>query len=99
MLRAHRAAAGEPVQLHQVYMLLGDPALRLRVAPSEPIPAVDGGDDPRPDDVTGESERVPQAWPGSASGCEIRPSGRAAGPLGPAVMLLGLTLLIRRRRA
>ena len=99
MLRAHRAAAGEPVQLHRVYMLLGDPALRLRVAPAEPNPAVDRGNDPRPDDVTAESGRVPDAWPGSASGCEIKPSGRAAGPFGPAVMLLGLMLLIRRRRA
>ena len=99
MLRAHRAAAGEPVQLHQVHMLLGDPALRLRVAPSEPNPPVDRGLDSPPNDVTGESGRVPDAWPGSASGCEIKPSGRAGGPFGPAVLLLGLTLLIRRRRA
>ena len=99
MLRAHRAAGGKPVQLHQVYMLLGDPALRLRVAPAEPNPAVDRGNDPRPDDVTAESGRVPVARPGSASGCEIKPSGRAAGPFGPVVLLLGLTLLIRRRRA
>ena len=50
-------------------------------------------------DVTAESGRVPVARPGSASGCEIKPSGRAAGPFGPVVLLLGLTLLIRRRRA
>jgi hypothetical protein len=99
MLRAHRAAGDEPVQLHQVYMLLGDPALRLRVTPSEPNPAVDPGNEPRPNDVTGESGRVPGAWSGSASGCEIKPSGRSGGPFGPAVLLLGLALLIRRRRA
>jgi hypothetical protein len=99
MLRAHRAAAGEPLQLHQVYMLLGDPALRLRVAPPEPIPAVHGRNDARTDDVTTESGPVSDAWPGSASGCEIKPSGRAGGPFGPAVLLLGLTLLVRRRRA
>ena len=99
MLRAHRAAANEPVQLHQVYMLLGDPALRLRVTPPEPNPAVEAGNEPPPNDVTGESGRVPDAWPGSASGCEIKPSGRAGGPFGPAVLALGLALLLRRRRA
>ncbi len=99
MLRAHQAARDEPVQLHQVYMLLGDPALRLRVTPSEPNPDTEPGNEPRPNEVTGESGGVPDAWPGSASGCEIKPSGRAGGPFGPAVLLLGLALLIRRRRA
>ena len=99
MLRAHRVAAGEPVQLHQVYMLLGDPALRLRVTPSEANPPVDRGNDSPPNDVTGAPVAVPDAWPGSASGCEIKPSGRAGGPFGPAVLLLALTLLICRRRA
>lgn len=99
MLRAHRAAGGEPLQLHRVYMLLGDPALRLRVAPPEPIPAFDGRDDARTDDVIVESGPVHGAWPSSASGCEIKSSGRAGGPFGPAVLLLGLTLIVRRRRA
>ena len=99
MLAAHRAAAGDPVQLHQVYMLLGDPALRLRAAPSDPNPAVDQDNDPRSGHVNDAAARVPDAQPGSAYGCEIEPSGEAGGPFGPAVLLLGLTLLIGRRRA
>jgi len=98
MLRAHRAAGDEPVQLHQVYMLLGDPALRLRPAPAEPNLAAGPGNHSRPDDVTGEAARVQDARPSSPYGCEIELSGRAGGPFGPAVLLLGLTLLIRRRR-
>jgi len=31
MIRAHQAASGAPLPLHQVYMLLGDPARRLGV--------------------------------------------------------------------
>ncbi|MBT8482258.1 MAG: hypothetical protein HKP36_11785 [Myxococcales bacterium] len=98
VLAAHRAAAGEPVQLHQVYMLLGDPALRLRVAPSESNPAVDQDDDSPLDEVSDARGPVAERRPGSAYGCEIAPSGGAGGPLGPAALLLGLTLMIRGRR-
>jgi hypothetical protein len=95
MLLAHRAAAGAPTELHRVYMLLGDPALRLRVSTSAP----DSNPDPVPDEPLPDPFPSPDARPGSASGCEIKPSGRAGGPVGPAVLLLGITLLIRRRRA
>ncbi len=99
MLRGHRAARGEPAQLHQVYMLAGDPALRLRVAKSEPGPEPDPGVDPLPGVRSDVPADAPNASLGLSSGCEIKHPGTSQGPLGPAVMLLGLALLIRRRRA
>ncbi len=88
----------EPVELHRVYILLGDPALRLRVASPDPSPDADPRNDPPGVDVTGEADPVLDARPSSTSGCEIKPSQRAGGPFEPAVLLLGLALLIGRRR-
>lgn len=99
LLRAHQAASGEPVQLHRVYMLLGDPALRLRVAKSEPNLEPETVIEPPPLDETAQAGPRAADTTSPAYGCEIKPSGAAGGPLGPLVLLLSLTLLIRRRRA
>lgn len=95
MLRAHQAAAGAQTELHRVFMLLGDPALRLRVAKSGPDPEPDPEPGSSPDDP-GQS---PVPSPSVASGCEITPPGTTSGPFGPALLLFGLAMLIRRRRA
>ena len=88
MLRGHQAAADADAQLHRVYMLLGDPALRLRAPKSDPRP----GPGP-PDSPPSEAPAL-----GLASGCEIEPLAASRGPLGPLGILLGLAALIRRRR-
>ena len=99
MLRAHRAARGGPTELHRVYMLLGDPALRLRVSKSEPDPDPEPGIDPPTADGTGQTDARPDEPPSGGSGCEIKPRGAAGGRFGSALVLLGLGLFIRRRRA
>jgi hypothetical protein len=95
MLRAHRAAAGAETQLHRVYMLLGDPALRLRETKSEPGPE----HEPPPVIDTGPPPSGAEPLSRSAGGCEIKHPGPSRGPLGPALVLLGLAMRIRRRRA
>ena len=102
MMRAHQAATDASVPQHRVYMLLGDPALRLRAAESQPAPGPEPASDPGPDDGTGEpvAPRIsPDQSPASASGCEIAPSGAGHGRYGLGVLVLGAVLLIRRRRA
>ncbi|MGB5546419.1 MAG: hypothetical protein WBM74_07590, partial [Polyangiales bacterium] len=79
------------------YMLAGDPALRLRAAKSVPDP--DPGVDPQPGLGSDVPPDAPSASLGPSSGCEIKHPGTSQGPLGPAAMLLGLAVLIRRRRA
>lgn len=95
MLRGHRAAAGVPAELHRVYMLLGDPALRLRQAKSEPDPEPNPPPSERPDLPNPD----PGASPSSSSGCEIKAPVDAGGPLWPAAALIVLAMTIRRRRA
>jgi MYXO-CTERM domain-containing protein len=102
MIRAHKAATDASVPQHRVYMLLGDPALRLRSAPAqpdpEPLPPMDSTPGSTPDANPGPvgAGDDPAA---SALGCEIAPSGAGHGPYGLGVLLLGAVLLIRRRRA
>jgi MYXO-CTERM domain-containing protein len=98
MIRAHQAALDAPVQLHRVYMLLGDPALRLRAAKAQPDPGIDpppgaGPGDPGVLPGTGDDSTI------SLSGCEIAPPGTGHGPFGLGLLLLGVVLAIRRRRA
>ncbi len=99
MIRAHQAAVGAPVPLHRVYMLLGDPALRLRAAKAQPDPEPDPNSDPDP-------ASEPVGGPGAGgdpsatgSGCEIGAPGAGRGPLGLGFWVASLALLIRRRRA
>ncbi|MGB5547235.1 MAG: C25 family cysteine peptidase, partial [Polyangiales bacterium] len=100
MLWAHQAAEGAPLDMHRVYMLLGDPALRLRA------PKVQPGSEPEPEpelppgDTGGEPvvpARTVDNPPASASGCEVSASGSAQTPTGLALMLLSLVLVLRRR--
>jgi hypothetical protein len=101
MLRGHQAAAGAERQLHRVYMLLGDPALRLRAAKTEPPPDPEPKPEPEPEPSGEPNPPLLQTdpGPGLGSGCEIRPLGDSSGLLGRALLLLGLVLMIRRRRA
>jgi MYXO-CTERM domain-containing protein len=104
MIRAHQAARAAPVALHWVYLLLGDPALRLRAAktPPEPEPDADPEIKPPPSTSPGEPGGPPQAEvdsTGFGSGCEIAPSGSGQGPLGLALLVFSVVLAIRRRRA
>jgi Ca2+-binding RTX toxin-like protein len=100
MIQAHQTARGAPVPLHRVYMLLGDPALRLRTAKAQPDP--DRGPDPIPDpELPIESVGGPRTGSDlvdSGSGCDITPSGAGRVPVGLCLLVAGLTLAIRRRR-
>ncbi|MGB8329527.1 MAG: C25 family cysteine peptidase [Polyangiales bacterium] len=110
MIRAHRAANDAPLALHRVYMLLGDPALRLRAPKAQPDPEPDpdpdpGFDpdpavDPAPITVPDQTDGPPRiADDPSGSGCEIVLPGRARAPFGPTLVLVALMLAIRRRLA
>ena len=98
MIRAHQAAGDAPVSLHRVYMLLGDPALRLRAAKAQPDHEID----PPPGDgstAPGGLPRVGEDSPASGSGCEIAPVRKGRGPFGLGLLVIGVVLAIRRRRA
>ncbi len=97
MIEAHRAARGAPVQLHRVFVLLGDPALRLRAAKAQPDPGPDPNADPG---VPSDPTSLPRAESdslGLASGCEIAPPGARRGLFGPGLLVIGLVLALRRR--
>ena len=95
ILLGHRAAFDAPVQLHRVYTLLGDPALRLREPKAAPDPEFASIGDPRRS--VDPSRTEPLARDGGSS-CEIGAQGRGQGPLGTWLLVLGLALLIRGRR-
>ncbi len=87
MIRAHEAARGAPVSMHRVYMLLGDPALRLRAAKAEPGPGDPGGT-PRAADQAAET----------GSGCEIGAPGAGQNPAGVTLLVFGIAFSIAARR-
>lgn len=99
MLRAHEAAANAPVAQHRVYLLLGDPALRLRApkaaAAPEPAPPVPS-DDPSRNPVQTSSEVEVSTDAGSS--CAVRAPGAGEGPSGLALLVSGALLAARRRR-
>ena len=99
MLAAHGASATAPLETHRVYVLLGDPALRLRQQKSVPDSASDRGPEPSPtpDDPTGTPRLAADPEP-PHSGCEIGARGRQRGPVAPALLLLGLMWAIGARR-
>ena len=101
MIRAHQGATDATVPQHRVYTLLGDPALRLRVAAetqSEPVPEPTSS--PLPVDPAGEPEPSPSpAAANSAPGCEIRPQGSPAARFLAVFLTLAFALRVRRRRA
>jgi MYXO-CTERM domain-containing protein len=106
MIRAHRAATDASVAQHRVFMLLGDPALRLRPAPREPEPEPSAEPDPSivsppssGPDLSSLPPRTEAALPASTAGCEIARSDRDEGPAGPGLLILGAVLLIRQRRS
>jgi hypothetical protein len=92
MLAAHRAAAGAPLAAHHAYILLGDPALRLRQPKAAPEPV------PTPNEPTGTPRTGPEV-DGSGSGCEIATPATGRGPMLPSLFLLGWVLANRRHRA
>lgn len=97
MIRAHEAARGAPPSMHRVYMLLGDPALRLRAAKAQPDPRID----PPPGDGSGDPSGTPRATDDSAaaaSGCEIAAPGAGRGPSGIGLLFVGVVLALRLRR-
>jgi hypothetical protein len=101
MIRAHQGATDATVPQHRVYTLLGDPALRLRVAAetqSEPVP--EPASNPLPVDPAAEPEPSPSpVAANSAPGCEIQPQGSPVGPFAAVFLTLGFALRVRRRRA
>ena len=99
MLRAHQAAVGAPVPLHRVYMLLGDPALRLRAAKAQPDLEPDPNSDPDPAREPIEAPEAGDRSPAASWGCEIAAPGAGRGPLGLGALVACLALMIRRRRA
>jgi hypothetical protein len=99
MIRAHEAARGAPVQLHRVYALLGDPALRLRAPKAQPDPGPDPVPDTEPPAEPVGGPRAGNEPVDSGSGCEIASPGVGGGPPGLCLLLAGLVLAIRRRRA
>ncbi len=97
MIRAHHAARDAPLSLHRVYMLLGDPALRLRAAKAQPDPGID----PPSVDGLGDPSGTPRATDDSAavaSGCEIAAPGAGRGPSGIGLLFVGVVLGLRLRR-
>ena len=98
MIRAHEAARGAPVQLHRVYTLLGDPALRLRAPKAQPDPDPDPMPDPEPPSEPVGGPGLGNQQVGSGSGCEIASPGVGGGPAGLGLLVVGLALAIRRRR-
>jgi len=100
MIRAHQAASDASVSQHRVYLLLGDPALRLRPAAAQPEP--DPGSDPPPSgspDAPPAPRGVGDDPAASVSGCGIAPPGAGHGPYGLSILVLAAVLGIRRRRA
>ncbi len=95
ILRGHRAAGDAPVQLHRVYTLLGDPALRLRQPKAAAEPGSPSVGDPR---RIGDLSRTEPGAMGSGSGCEIGAAGEPNGLPGTWLPVLGLALAIRCRR-
>jgi hypothetical protein len=103
IVRAHQAAAEAPLELHRVYALLGDPALRLRSprARPEPEPEVEPPVDdpsPEPDPGAGIGDDGP-AMPSAGSGCGVGRSSAARASVETSVLLLGLGLAIQLRRS
>jgi MYXO-CTERM domain-containing protein len=99
MIEAHQAARGAPLPLHRVYLLLGDPALRLRAAKAQPNPTPLPSPDP---EVPGEPVGGPREGNDvldSGSGCEIASPGARRGPGGLGLLVASLAWVIRRRRA
>jgi hypothetical protein len=103
VVRAHQAAADAPLELHRVYALLGDPALRLRLpsAIPEPEPEIE----PPVDDTSSEPDPGSGiggdggAMPSAGSGCGVGGSSAARAPVETSVLLLGLGLAIHLRRS
>ncbi len=91
ILRAHRAASDAPVQLHRVYALLGDPALRLR-APTADRDVNDPSASGEP--VAGQGDEA--SW--GSSGCRIAPERGADPWFGVLVLVAGLWVSLRRRQ-
>ncbi len=97
MIRAHEAARGAPVSMHRVYMLLGDPALRLRAAKAEPDPEVDAIAGRDPGDPSGTPRAADQASE-TGSGCEIGAPGAGQNPAGVTLLVFGIAFSIAARR-
>lgn len=108
VVRAHQSAADAPLELHRVYALLGDPALRLRLpkAIPDPEPEVEPPVDdnsPEPDPGSGIGGD-PSATPSEGSGCGVARSSATGASVDTSFSLLGLALAIglsrcsRRRR-
>ncbi|MDH3486407.1 MAG: C25 family cysteine peptidase, partial [Myxococcales bacterium] len=92
VLRGHRAASEAPVQLHRVYALLGDPALRLR-APKADRDLNDPSASGEP--VAGQGDEA--SW--GSSGCQIGPERGADPWFGLLVLVAGLWVSSRRRQS
>lgn len=102
MLWAHRAASDAPLAVHRVYMLLGDPALRLRAPKAAPDPQPEPNPDPDPGSGDGDNEpigspRSNDSAASGASGCAASSADPSHSPLGFALMLLAMVFIIRRR--
>jgi MYXO-CTERM domain-containing protein len=97
MIRGHEAARGAPVSMHRVYMLLGDPALRLRAAKAQPDPDVDAPSDPGSGNPSGTPRAADQGTQARA-GCAIAAPGAGHGPAGLGLLVLGVVLALRRHQ-
>ena len=101
MLRAHHAAVDASLPMHRVYLLLGDPALRLRAPRAEPAPSPEPDPEVEPPPVPG-SEDAPRSAADPAprgAGCAVAASGAGANPFALGLWVLAALVATRRRRA
>ncbi len=98
MLDAHRSASGAPVALHRVYMLLGDPALRLRAPKAEPVPETEPTPSGDPSGDPSETSSEIEVRPAPGAGCAVQTPGTGKGPVGFALLVWAALLGSRRRR-
>jgi len=92
LLDAHRAESSAPIELHRVYTLIGDPALRLRAPKTEPFPESTPVPVPGPvvgPDVTGAES--------SGSACAVGEMGSSTTPVLLALVLVWIAGPSRRR--
>ena len=95
VLAAHHAASGAPVEVHRVFALLGDPAVRLRAPKRVEVREPEPGDGSEPSGEPG-SPRLDR--PTTGSGCQIgaRKRDSWAGTLAIVAFVVAVS---RRRRA
>jgi hypothetical protein len=97
MIWAHRAASEAPLAVHRVYMLLGDPALRLRAPKARPAPEPGPEPDPIPGPESVGPLRSGDGARSGASGCSVSSSDSTHAPVELALTVCALAFVLRSR--